>query len=116
MLTILGSRTHSLIYAVLYRDVCVVFIYALWCLSMISVVCLSMVCCGQLRNKPREPPQRPKSAPFFLPTVAGLEPTFRRPDGETAADASVDVCRGFTHGSVCDNRQLLIINHADNKS
>ncbi|XP_060608574.1 WD repeat-containing protein 36-like isoform X2 [Ruditapes philippinarum] len=28
------------------------------------------------RNKPREPPKAPKAAPFFLPTVAGLEPKF----------------------------------------
>ena len=35
-----------------------------------------MVCC-QLRNKPSEPLKRPKSAPFFLPTVAGLEPQFQ---------------------------------------
>uniref|UniRef100_A0AAG5CRH0 WD repeat-containing protein 55 homolog n=1 Tax=Anopheles atroparvus TaxID=41427 RepID=A0AAG5CRH0_ANOAO len=25
------------------------------------------------RNRPRQPPQKPKSAPFFLPTVAGLD-------------------------------------------
>ncbi|XP_037086803.1 LOW QUALITY PROTEIN: WD repeat-containing protein 36-like [Pollicipes pollicipes] len=28
------------------------------------------------RNKPKEPPKVPKSAPFFLPTVAGLAPKF----------------------------------------
>ncbi|KAL4237143.1 WD repeat-containing protein 36 [Mactra antiquata] len=28
------------------------------------------------RNKPKEPPKAPKAAPFFLPTVAGLTPTF----------------------------------------
>ncbi|KAK3090298.1 hypothetical protein FSP39_010724 [Pinctada imbricata] len=30
----------------------------------------------KMRNKPKEPPRVPKAAPFFLPTVAGLEPTF----------------------------------------
>ncbi|XP_012945406.1 WD repeat-containing protein 36 isoform X2 [Aplysia californica] len=30
----------------------------------------------QMRNKPKEPPKVPKSAPFFLPTVAGLETKF----------------------------------------
>jgi len=40
-------------------------------------LCLVFVCIyAQLRNKPREAPKRPKSAPFFLPTVAGLEPKF----------------------------------------
>ena len=29
-----------------------------------------------MRNKPKEPPKVPKAAPFFLPTVAGLEPKF----------------------------------------
>ena len=29
-----------------------------------------------MRNKPKEPPKKPKSAPFFLPTVAGLETKF----------------------------------------
>jgi len=28
------------------------------------------------KNKPRLPPKKPKAAPFFLPTVAGLQPTF----------------------------------------
>lgn len=29
-----------------------------------------------MRNKPKEPPKVPKAAPFFLPTVAGLDPKF----------------------------------------
>lgn len=36
------------------------------------------------RNKPKEPPKTPKVAPFFLPTVAGLEFKFATP----VADAS----------------------------
>jgi len=42
----------------IYVELCCMFIYV------------------QLRNKPREAPKRPKSAPFFLPTVAGPEPKF----------------------------------------
>ena len=30
----------------------------------------------QLRNKPKEPPKKPKAAPFFLPSVPGLETKF----------------------------------------
>jgi U3 small nucleolar RNA-associated protein 21 len=30
----------------------------------------------RLRNKPKEPPKAPEAAPFFLPTVQGLNPTF----------------------------------------
>ena len=29
-----------------------------------------------MRNKPQEPPKKTKNAPFFLPTVAGLEHEF----------------------------------------
>lgn len=37
----------------------------------------------KMRNKPKEPPKVPRSAPFFLPTVAGLRPTFALPaEGE----------------------------------
>ena len=32
-------------------------------------------------NKPKEPPAKPKQAPFFLPTVAGLQPKFVTDDG-----------------------------------
>lgn len=46
-------------------------------------------CCGacvQARSKPVQPPKKPASAPFFLPTVAGLhsEPLFD--PSSTAAD------------------------------
>lgn len=30
----------------------------------------------QQRNKPKEPPKQPEKAPFFLPTLPGLEPRF----------------------------------------
>ncbi|KAI8786613.1 WD repeat-containing protein 36 isoform X1 [Biomphalaria glabrata] len=30
----------------------------------------------KMRNKPREPPKAPKAAPFYLPTIAGLQPSF----------------------------------------
>ncbi|GFS13535.1 WD repeat-containing protein 36 [Elysia marginata] len=36
----------------------------------------------KIRNKPKEPPKVPKAAPFFLPTVAGLEPKFDIGKGE----------------------------------
>ena len=36
----------------------------------------------QERNKPKDPPRKPKSAPFFLPTVAGLAPKFELPQEE----------------------------------
>ncbi|KAK7069049.1 WD repeat-containing protein 36 [Halocaridina rubra] len=40
------------------------------------------------RNKPVEPPKVPKSAPFFLPTVPGLEFKFAVPEGEDNEDSS----------------------------
>ena len=30
----------------------------------------------QERNKPKQPPKKPKAAPFFLPTIAGIETKF----------------------------------------
>lgn len=32
------------------------------------------------RNKPKEPPKEPERAPFFLPTVAGVNPVFEVPE------------------------------------
>ena len=34
----------------------------------------------QERNKPKQPPKVPKAAPFFLPTIPGLEPKFAIPE------------------------------------
>ena len=34
----------------------------------------------QERNKPKQPPKLPKAAPFFLPTIPGLEPKFAIPE------------------------------------
>ncbi|XP_053552265.1 WD repeat-containing protein 36-like, partial [Bombina bombina] len=34
------------------------------------------------RNKPKEPPKVPKSAPFFIPTLPGLVPRFATDVGE----------------------------------
>ncbi|XP_041359034.1 WD repeat-containing protein 36-like isoform X2 [Gigantopelta aegis] len=35
------------------------------------------------RNKPKEPPKAPKAAPFFLPTIAGLQPRFAAPEDDS---------------------------------
>jgi len=54
-------------------------------LSYFICMCVCVcVCTCQLRNKPRDPPKRPSSAPFFLPTVAGLEPSFEL-DGDASS-------------------------------
>ncbi|OXB79497.1 UNVERIFIED_CONTAM: hypothetical protein H355_013893 [Colinus virginianus] len=41
------------------------------------------------RNKPREPPKVPKSAPFFIPTVPGLIPRYAAPGHENDAQSKV---------------------------
>lgn len=46
------------------------------------------------RNKPREPPKAPKSAPFFLPTIAGLEPKFAPLVEEKEEDKTKNVLAG----------------------
>ncbi|GMK53974.1 hypothetical protein CspeluHIS016_0105600 [Cutaneotrichosporon spelunceum] len=40
------------------------------------------------RNKPKEPPKAPEAAPFFLPTVSGLEPRFDIAAGQTEDSSS----------------------------
>ncbi|XP_056146623.1 WD repeat-containing protein 36 isoform X2 [Lampris incognitus] len=40
------------------------------------------------RNKPKEPPRVPETAPFFLPTVAGLTPSFAHPETPLAETES----------------------------
>ncbi|KZT09652.1 Utp21-domain-containing protein [Laetiporus sulphureus 93-53] len=41
----------------------------------------------QQRNKPKEPPKEPERAPFFLPTLPGLEPRFAIEEKESDANA-----------------------------
>ncbi|XP_010281022.1 PREDICTED: WD repeat-containing protein 36-like [Phaethon lepturus] len=41
------------------------------------------------KNKPREPPKVPKSAPFFIPTVPGLIPRYIAPDEENDTESKV---------------------------
>ncbi|MGH0163937.1 UNVERIFIED_CONTAM: hypothetical protein FKN15_046033 [Acipenser sinensis] len=40
------------------------------------------------RNKPKEPPKVPKSAPFFIPTLPGLVPRFAVSEGQNAEEQS----------------------------
>jgi U3 small nucleolar RNA-associated protein 21 len=42
----------------------------------------------QKRNKPKEPPKIPDSAPFFLPTVSGLDPVFDATGGDKDSEIS----------------------------
>uniref|UniRef100_A0A8C5UH37 WD repeat domain 36 n=1 Tax=Malurus cyaneus samueli TaxID=2593467 RepID=A0A8C5UH37_9PASS len=41
------------------------------------------------KNKPREPPKVPKSAPFFIPTLPGLIPRYIPPEEENDAQSKV---------------------------
>ena len=45
-----------------------------------------MNCIFQQRNKPKEPPKARKAAPFFLPTIAGLEPKFAIENNEQESE------------------------------
>ena len=50
------------------------------------------------RNKPKEPPKVPKNAPFFLPTVASLNPEFLiNEDEEKSRVARVDPVQSFSN-------------------
>lgn len=50
---------------------------------------------SQLRNKPKEPPQKPKDAPFFLPTLDGLEPDFALDTGNEDQDDKSQVVKNL---------------------
>lgn len=70
-----------------------------------------------MRNKPKEPPRVPKSAPFFLPTIPGLEPKFAPMEAE---DRSEKVCLSlgkliFPRTQICNYRDstLLQISFSD---
>ncbi|KAG8197503.1 hypothetical protein JTE90_007241 [Oedothorax gibbosus] len=55
----------------------------------------------KLRNKPKEPVQVPKNAPFFLPVVTGLKPTFfveKEEDWRKDSDQS-KILQVMQHGS-----------------
>ena len=51
-----------------------------------------MIFIFQKRNKPKEPPKVPKSAPFFIPTVAGLEPKFATVKEDTTGEVTLYAC------------------------
>ncbi|KAJ3605513.1 hypothetical protein NHX12_027559 [Muraenolepis orangiensis] len=46
------------------------------------------------RNQPQQPPKRAAAAPFFLPTVSGLQPSFQAsedPENQTLGPSAVDL-------------------------
>uniref|UniRef100_A0A4W3JGH9 WD repeat domain 36 n=1 Tax=Callorhinchus milii TaxID=7868 RepID=A0A4W3JGH9_CALMI len=53
------------------------------------------------RNKPKEPPKVPKSAPFFIPTVPGLVPRFASMDESTAQDQVSNKIKSITFMVIC---------------
>ncbi|XP_035776148.1 WD repeat-containing protein 36-like [Anopheles albimanus] len=59
------------------------------------------------RNRPRQAPQKPKSAPFFLPTVAGLDIEFdlSRTDAATADDQQRQLL-GSDGSRIIETKQL----------
>ncbi|ORZ39490.1 Utp21 specific WD40 associated putative domain-domain-containing protein [Catenaria anguillulae PL171] len=62
------------------------------------------------RNKPIEPPKEPEKAPFFLPTVAGVVPTFA-PDANKSVDDDGTV-RAFGQLSL-DSEFLQVLKQCD---
>lgn len=63
--------------------------------SLIVILCLECQLIyanigHQRRNKPKEPVQKPERAPFFLPTVAGLEPKFAVEDKRKDSNEKLD--------------------------
>ncbi len=52
------------------------------------LITLEYLLTSQQRNKPKEPPKAPEQAPFFLPTVSGLETRFDLSAIQTEEDDS----------------------------
>ncbi|CAG2106095.1 unnamed protein product [Medioppia subpectinata] len=52
-----------------------------------NLLCLDII---KKRNKPKEVVHKPENAPFFLPTVAGLEPKFAVEDKQKNDDMDID--------------------------
>lgn len=61
----------------------------------------------QLRNKPKEPPKVPKSAPFFLPTVAGLQLEFAKPEEQKEGELSKILKKPDLHAASEFGQMLL---------
>lgn len=59
------------------------------------------------RNKPKEPPKKPKAAPFFLPTVGGLETKFDITQSNEDDDESSRVKKFQTFGFDSPIQKLL---------
>ena len=66
-----------------------------------SVVCL----------QPKQPPRAPKAAPFFLPTIAGLEFKFDVPDDEEKQVSASLSPHHNTKGKA--DGPISILNHFD---
>ncbi|GFO27669.1 WD repeat-containing protein 36 [Plakobranchus ocellatus] len=69
----------------------------------------------KMRNKPKEPPKVPKAAPFFLPTVAGLEPKFDIEKGNEGKPKTDSHIKKPELGGLSELAQLLTKAH-QNKS
>lgn len=65
-----------------------------------------------MRNKPKEPPKVPKAAPFFLPTIAGLQPKFDIQDNKEEGDkVSHSLHSTYTaRSSLIKISKLIVIN------
>lgn len=64
-----------------------------------------------MRNKPKEPPKVPKAAPFFLPTIAGLQPKFDIQDNKEEGDKVSPQYSTYTaRSSLIKISKLIVIN------
>ena len=69
----------------------------------------NMGMCLQERNKPTQPPAKPKAAPFFLPTVPGFSGRPQFASDDSASAAAVQESRvGKLAGSLTSGSPLLL--------
>ena len=62
----------------------------------------------QQRNKPIQPPKVPKAAPFFLPTIPGLQPKFAPIEEDKPVD-KVIFCYYFHQNRSIYKTHLLVL-------
>ncbi|KAH9489302.1 WD repeat-containing protein 36 [Bulinus truncatus] len=68
----------------------------------------------KMRNKPKEPPKAPKAAPFYLPTIAGLQPTFDVKSNEADKTQPQSHIKKPELGSLSDLAMQLFKAHQSN--
>ena len=70
------------------------------------------LCLFQERNRPKQPPKVPKAAPFFLPTIPGLEPKFAIPEENEKEKVRCVFAIMCNKSYICDKMHDSFVSHS----